>query len=99
MVKSKIRKTAGNSGRRKRDQGQEREESATRLRIPYPQADRLTASWQKEVPSDGGDIQRKKRKAGGGLLSRLWAVSSAQGRLTSVFGTGTGISAPPWPPA
>ena len=42
---------------------------------------------------------REKGKAGGGLLSRLWAVSSAQGRLTSVFGTGTGISAPPWPPA
>ena len=26
-------------------------------------------------------------------------VSSAQGCLTSVFGTGTGISTPPWPPA
>ena len=26
-------------------------------------------------------------------------VSSAQGSLTSVFGMGTGISSPPWPPA
>ena len=43
--------------------------------------------------------EEKKEKAGGGLLSRLEAVPSALGRLTSVFGTGTGISAPPWPPA
>ena len=46
-----------------------------------------------------GRREEKKEKAGGGLLSRLEAVPSALGRLTSVFGTGTGISAPPWPPA
>ncbi len=49
--------------------------------------------------SAGPGRKEKKEKAGGGLLSRLEAVPSALGRLTSVFGTGTGISAPPWPPA
>ena len=39
-----------------------------------------------------------KKEPGSYLLSRLEAVSSAQGSLTSVFGMGTGISSPPWPP-
>ena len=39
-----------------------------------------------------------KKEPGSCLLSRLEAVSSAQGSLTSVFGMGTGISSPPWPP-
>ena len=40
-----------------------------------------------------------KKKPGGHLLSRPpGAVSSAQGGLTSVFGMGTGIAPPPWPP-
>ena len=39
------------------------------------------------------------KKAGGLLLSRLSAVSSAQEGLTSVFGMGTGMAPPPWPPA
>ena len=40
-----------------------------------------------------------KKKAGSVLLSHLSAVSSAKGCLTSVFGTGTGISTSLWPPA
>ena len=39
------------------------------------------------------------KKAGSVLLSHLSAVSSAKGCLTSVFGTGTGISTSLWPPA
>ena len=38
-------------------------------------------------------------KAGSCLLSHLAALSSARGSLTSVFGMGTGISSPSWPPA
>ncbi len=39
------------------------------------------------------------KKTGDFLLSRHRPVSSALGTLTSVFGMGTGISSPPWPPA
>lgn len=41
----------------------------------------------------------RQKKAGSVLLSHLSAVSSAKGCLTSVFGTGTGISTSLWPPA
>ena len=44
-----------------------------------------------------GDEEDKKKPAASYFPAS--AVSSAQGCLTSVFGTGTGISTPPWPPA
>ncbi len=42
---------------------------------------------------------KQKKKAGSYLLSRDYPVSSAQESLTSVFGMGTGIASPLWPPA
>ena len=39
-----------------------------------------------------------KKRSGDYLLSRLQAVPSAQGCLTSVFGMGTGVSTLLWPP-
>ena len=39
-----------------------------------------------------------KKKPGSYLLSHNKAVSSALESLTSVFGMGTGISSPLWPP-
>ena len=45
----------------------------------------------------GGESKKGRRRP---TLARAGpALPSAMGRLTSVFEMGTGISAPPWPPA
>ena len=46
------------------------------------------------------DVRPFEIKSGGDLLSHpvAQAVSSAREGLTSVFGMGTGVSPPPWPP-
>ena len=42
---------------------------------------------------------REKKKPAAAYFPALWAVSSALEGLTSVFGMGTGMAPPPWPPA
>ena len=54
---------------------------------------------KKNAPESFRGGSAGKKKAGSVLLSHLSAVSSAKGCLTSVFGTGTGISTSLWPPA
>ena len=51
------------------------------------------------VPSGSSSSCVKRRLAACYFPALLNAVSSPQGPLTAVFGMGTGVAAPPWPPA
>ena len=65
--------------------------SASRRPAPY-----LLSPGPGALQKDFFILKRKSRRLP--TFPRI-GVSSARGCLTSVFGTGTGISTPPWPPA
>ena len=79
---------------------------------PSPGRDSLKTLLERFVPAGGaapyllspalrnpaGQTRLKRKSRRLPTFPRI-GVSSARGCLTSVFGTGTGISTPPWPPA
>ena len=56
---------------------------------------RAGPAWPRAMRADGKEKSRRRPT----LARATPALPSAMGPLTSVFGMGTGMAAPPWPPA